>query len=97
MPEPRKISKSREIHIDAQMHEISDDDWDEALNLCAYLIEDTKQRMHDIQTQRGENKEGIMNLYNIRINYLIKCIRKASKMLKAAYPMDVNIANPKYG
>lgn len=51
MPEPRKISKSREIHIDAQMHEISYDDWDEALNLCSYLIEDTKQRIHDIQTR----------------------------------------------
>ena len=79
------------------MNEISDQDWDEALNICADLMEDTKQHVHDIQTRPGENKDGVMELYNLRIKYLIKCIRKASKLMKAAYPMDVNIVSPKYG
>jgi hypothetical protein len=65
--------------------------------MCVNLMQDTKQHLHDIQTGRGENRDGIMKLYNLRINYLIKCIRKASKMMKAAYPMDVNIVSPKYG
>src|SRR5688572_25638656 len=97
MPKTRKMSKSREIHLEAQMKEISDQDWEEALNMCVNLMHDTKQHVHDIQTGRGENRDGIMRLYNLRINYLIKCIRKASKMMKAAYPMDVNIVSPKYG
>ena len=97
MRKNRKISKSREIHLDAQMKEISDQDWDEALSLCVDLMEDTKQHVHDIQTRPGENKEGIIQLYNLRINYLIKCIRKASKIIKASYPMSVNIVSPKYG
>jgi hypothetical protein len=78
------------------MKEISDQDWEEALNMCVNLMQDTKQHVHDIQIGRGENMDGIMKLYNLRINYLIKCIRKASKMMKAAYPMDVNIVSPKY-
>jgi hypothetical protein len=96
MPKTRKTSKSREIHLEAQMKEISDQDWEEALNMCVNLMQDTKQHVHDIQIGRGENMDGIMKLYNLRINYLIKCIRKASKMMKAAYPMDVNIVSPKY-
>lgn len=52
MPKTRKMSKSREIHLEAQMKEISDQDWDEALNMCVNLMEDTKQHVHDIQRTR---------------------------------------------
>ena len=92
----KRLSKSREIHLHAQMNEISDMDWNYALHLCANLMDDTKQHIHDIQAGRGGNKEGTIELYNLRINYLIKCIRKASKIIKSAYPLDVTIENPKY-
>lgn len=92
----KRLTKPREIHLQAQLNEISNTDWNDALYLCANLMDDTKQHIHDIQVGRGENKEGIIQLYNLRINYLIKCIRKASRMIKAAYPMDVTIENPKY-
>lgn len=93
----RRLPISREIHLDAQMNEISDKDWNDALNLCADLMDDTRLHIHDITIMRGENGVGVLKLYSLRIDYLIKCIRKASKMMKVAYPMDVNIVNPKYG
>lgn len=92
----KRLSKSREIHLHAQMNEISETDWNDALFLCANLMDDTKQHIHDIQAGPEGKKEGTIELYNLRINYLIKCIRKASKMIKAAYPMDVTIENPQY-
>jgi hypothetical protein len=91
-PKPkRNLSKAMKIHLKKQKKDITEEQKDLAIVLCDELIKKVKEQIYDIERERGNVEQDVLNFYRLLVMNQIKFILEASDMIESEYREELSL------
>jgi hypothetical protein len=76
------------FHLKKQLKDITEDQKDFAFAICKHLMEDTKERIHDMRDKPGSIELETLNFYRLRVMNQIRFILEASDFVESIFKED---------
>jgi hypothetical protein len=76
------------FHLKKQLKDITEDQKDFAFAICKHLMEDTKERIHDIRDKPDSIELETLNFYRLRVMNQIRFILEASDFVESIFKED---------
>ena len=91
-PKPkRNLSKAMKIHLKKQKKDITEEQKDLAIVLCDELMKKVKEQIYDIERERGNVEQDVLNFYRLLVMNQIKFILEASDMIESEYREELSL------
>ena len=91
-PKPkRNLSKAMKIHLKKQKKDITEEQKDLAISLCDELMKKVKEQIYDIERERGNVEQDVLNFYRLLVMNQIKFILEASDMIESEYREELSL------
>jgi hypothetical protein len=91
-PKPkRNLSKAMKIHLEKQKKDITEEQKDLAIGLCDELMKRVKEQIYDIERERGNVEQDVLNFYRLLVTNQIKFILEASDMIESEYREELSL------